>query len=581
MVFIPHPFTRSLIVLAALGLSACASLPPDLGRSEVSAAVVARGQALPTGDTAQLSSQLLAQPLTPDNAITLALIHSPAVRQTMAQLGLAAADVYDAARIANPVFSASRLTTNDPAAVSAQIGLGIALSFTDLLFLPARSRYAKAQFEAAKLEVGSATLVLASEVQSAWYALAGAEQSAMLKTRVAKAAQASADLAQRFFAAGNINKRELALEDAAATQAQLAAITAQAEVERARSALNRLMGLSATQDQWQLAGGLPAPLASEDELDALLKLARESRLDVAAARHNAEAIAGAFGLESRTRLLGPIELSYESERETDGSRLIGPGVSVAIPLFNWGTGRMTRAKAQLDAAEADLAAKELDASNYVKAAHAAVRSAKAMVERYRDSLIPQREAVVDEMQLEVNYMLIGVFELLAAKQQQYDAYSGYLDAVRDYWLARTELTRAVGRKLPSSDQPTPEMLDAETLAKPKAGGMDHGAMGHDMSTMPDTEGMEGMDHSGHDMSKMGGEKAVSEDSSTPAMDHSGHDMSAMPGMEKPKDSKPAASEDAPRAKQQTEMPVKQKSAAQSPPAPKPQTATPHTDHQGH
>ncbi|ROH85660.1 hypothetical protein ED208_16790 [Stagnimonas aquatica] len=580
------PFRRTALVLAVLGLSACASLPPDLGRSDVSAAVVARGQALPTGDTAQLSAQLLAQPLTPDNAITLALIHSPAVRQTTAQLGLAAADVYDAARIANPVFSASRLTSNDPAAVSAQIGLGIALSFTDLIFLPARSRYAKAQFEAAKLEVGSATLVLASEVQSAWYALAGAEQNATLKTRVAKAAQASADLAQRYFTAGNINQRELALENAAATQAQLSALTAQAEVERARSALNRLMGLPATRDQWQLAGGLPAPLANEDELDALLKLASENRLDVAAARRNAEAVASAFGLERRTRLLGPIELSYERERDTDGSRTIGPGVSVAIPLFNWGTGRVARAKAQLDAAEADLAAKELDASNDVKAAHAAVRSARAMVERYRDSLIPQREAVVDQMQLEANYMLIGVFELLAAKQQQYDAYSGYLDAVRDYWLARTELTRAVGRKLPSSDQPAAATLDAETLAKPKGGGMDHGAMGHgamghDMSSMPGMEGMEGMDHSGHDMSGMEGmEKPAQKNPAKPTMDHGamGHDMSSMPGMAPPK---PAAGEGSPRAEQQTEMPVKQKPAATSPPARKPKPVPQSESHQGH
>ena len=549
MVSTSLPVARTLVALAALSLGACASVPSDLGRSDVSAAVVARGQALPQGDTAQLSAQLLAQPLTPDNAITLALIHSPAVRQAAAQLGLAAADVYDAARIANPVFSASRFTSNDPAAVSAQISLGIALSFTDLIFLPARSRYAKAQFEAAKLEVGSATLGLASEVQSAWYALAGAEQSATLKTRVAKAAQASADLAQRYFTAGNINKRELALEGAAATQAQLAALAAQAELERARSALNRLMGLPATQDQWQLADGLPAPLATEDELDALLKLAGESRLDVTAARRNAEAIASAFGLERRTRLLGPIELSYERERDTDGSRTIGPGISVAIPLFNWGTGRVTRAKAQLDAAEADLAARELDASNDVKAAHAAVRSAKAMVERYRDSLIPQREAVVHQMQLEVNYMLIGVFELLAAKQQQYDAYSGYLDAVRDYWLARTELTRAVGRKLPSSDQPIPATLDAETLAKPKAGGMDHSAMGHGAM--------------GHDME---------------GMDHSGHDMPSMPDMEMPKGRKPAAPPSDTRAKQQAEMPVKQNPAA---PAPQPRPATPDTDHQGH
>ena len=540
MVSRSHPFAPSLIALAALSLASCASLPPDLGRSEVSTAVVARGQALPTGNTAQLSAQLLSQPLTPDHAITLALIHNPAVRQTTALLGFAAADVYEAARIANPVLSATRLTTNDPAAVSAQIGLGIALSFTDLIFLPARSRFAKAQFEAVKLEVGSTTLKLATDVQTDWYALAGAEQNATLRARVAKAAQASADLAQRFFNAGNISKRELALEKAAAAEAQLSALSAQAAAQQARSALNRQMGLPASQDQWQLAGQLPAPFATEDELEPLLKLAAKSRLDIAAARRSADAIASAYGLERRTRLLGPIEVRYERERETDGSRLIGPGVSVAIPLFNWGSGRMARAKAQLDGAEAELAARELDASNEVKAAHAAVQAAKAQVEKYRDGLIPQREAVVDQMQLEVNFMLIGVFELLVAKQQQYDAYSGYLDAVCDYWLARTELTRAVGRKLPSSDQAAPEALDAETLAKPKGGGMDH----------------------------------------------SGHDMSSMPGMDMPADSKatqPTTSAGT-RAEQQTEMPVKQSGASDATavtPASTPKPTAAPTDHQGH
>jgi len=533
-----RPFARPLIALAALSVAACASVPADLGRAELAASLASRGQPLPAGDTGPLSSRLLAQPLTPDDAITLALIHSPTVRQATAQLGLAAADVYEAARIANPVLSANRLTSNDPAAVSAQIGLGIALSFTDLLFLPARSRFAKAQFEAAKLEVGSAMLLLASETEAAWYTLAGAEQSATLKTRVGKAAQASADLAQRYFAAGNINRRELALENAAAAQAQLSALAAQAEVERARSALNRLMGLSATQDQWRLAGGLPAPLDSEDELQALLKIASDSRLDLAAAKGRAEAIASAYGLERRTRLLGPIELSYERERETDGSRLIGPGVSVAIPLFDWGSGRVTRARAQLDAAEADLAAKMLNASNEVKAGHAAVRSAKAMVERYRDGLIPQREAVVEQMQREVNFMLVGVFELLAAKQQQYDAYAGYLDAVRDYWLARTALTRAVGRTLPSSDQAATATLDAEVLARPQGGGMDHGAMGHhgmdhgamghDMSSMPDMGGVDHSAHTSYESPEMSGESATPINSQGPATDRGGHESQSSP-----------------------------------------------------
>ena len=46
-------------------------------------------------------------------------------------------------------------------------------------------------------------------------------------------------------------------------------------------------------------------------------------------------------------------------------------------------------------------------------------------------------------------MIIGVFGLIQAKRQEYDAYQSYLEAIRDYWLARTDLMRAVGDRLPS------------------------------------------------------------------------------------------------------------------------------------
>lgn len=56
--------------------------------------------------------------------------------------------------------------------------------------------------------------------------------------------------------------------------------------------------------------------------------------------------------------------------------------------------------------------------------------------------------MVKPTQQDVNYMLEGPFHLLEVKQQAYDAYQGYIEAVRDYWLARAELGREVGARLP-------------------------------------------------------------------------------------------------------------------------------------
>jgi cobalt-zinc-cadmium efflux system outer membrane protein len=44
-------------------------------------------------------------------------------------------------------------------------------------------------------------------------------------------------------------------------------------------------------------------------------------------------------------------------------------------------------------------------------------------------------------------MLTGVYQLLAAKQAEINAYREYIETVRDYWIARAELERAVGGRL--------------------------------------------------------------------------------------------------------------------------------------
>jgi outer membrane protein, heavy metal efflux system len=57
---------------------------------------------------------------------------------------------------------------------------------------------------------------------------------------------------------------------------------------------------------------------------------------------------------------------------------------------------------------------------------------------------------VEESQKQQNYMLIGTFELLAAKQHQYDGYESYIGALREYWTAYVELCRAAGGRFPGA-----------------------------------------------------------------------------------------------------------------------------------
>jgi cobalt-zinc-cadmium efflux system outer membrane protein len=478
----------------------CTSVPKDLGRSDVDLLVSDHGRptdSIPEASPAALIDLLTSDPLTAESAVRLALINNPELKAAYAELGVAAADVYKAGRIRNPVLSLAFLDSNVAGDLD-QNTFGLVTSFTDLVTLSARKRLAAADFAAVKKEIGAAVLDTAARAETAYYDYVSAKQVAALRAQIAKAGVLSRDLATRYHAAGNLTPRNLALERAAASAATIDALDANAKVVAQRKALAEALGLSVggTWDAPAQVAGVPA---IEIDLADLIAQARTRRLDLAAARARADAVAKHLGVTSWTRWLGDLEAGAETERETDGSRITGPTASWSIPIFSQNRDQLLRIDARLRVAVADVARLTIGVENDVRLAHAAMMNARARAEEYRDRLIPARAAAVARAQEEQNFMLIGIFEVIAAKQQEYDAYQGYLEAVRDYWRARVELTRSVGDMLPGGGAAGAGVLDVNDYTKPAE---DDGHMGHDGTNHGATkDDAAPMDHSGHDMKK--------------------------------------------------------------------------------
>jgi outer membrane protein, heavy metal efflux system len=465
---------RALMLAVLFVLGGCAALPADNGRSGVDQLLADRGR--PVDDaTADLLASLIAAPLTPDSATRIALLNNPALQSTYASLGFGAADVYEAGRIRNPVLGASVLSSSRSDERD-QVTFGLVTSFTDLITLPARTRLAEGSFASLQQSVGAEVLGVAAQTEKAYYDYVGAQQVAALREQIAKAGALSAALAARYQEAGNMTPRNLAQERAAAAQTQLAALDAQAAAYAARTALAQLLGLSVA-DNWTVPAQLPLPVAQEDELSALLLLAEKSRLDLAAARVQAGVRAEQLGIVGWTRWLGELDIGFEKERESGGGTLSGPSLAWEVPIFNQHQDALLRAGTGLHIALNDVRRIATDVDNDVHLAYAKVGNARARIAQYQDVLIPQRIATVTSAQQEVNYMLIGVFELLALKQEEYDAYQGYLEAIRDYWLARADLALATGTALPSTARIGEQRIDVGQFTQPASGAMDHSAHG--------------------------------------------------------------------------------------------------------
>lgn len=472
-------------IVVLVFLAGCTSVLKDLGRSDVDALISERGlpvNALALKKEDEFVSSLTMKPLTAESAIRIALVNNPRLKATYAELGIAAADVYEAGRIRNPIFHFSTLDTNESGKRNLTT-FGLITSFTDLITLPARKRYAEGEYAAIKQSVGDEVLNTAAEAETAFYHFVASKQVFKLREQIAKAGGLSLGLAKRYYDAGNLSRRELAMEHAAASESKLACLEAEAEAYAKRTELATVLGLSVA-DTWDSPAQLPVPLEQEDDIDSLISLAKESRLDLAASILRADILAGRLGVTNWARWLGDLDVGIEHEKETDGAELTGPTVEWEVPIFTQNRDRQLRASAELQIAIAEVQRLTMAVENDVRLAHAATQNTKIRVNEYREKLIPARIEIVERAQEEENFMLIGIFELLETKQDEYDTYQSYLEIVRDYWLARTDLARFVGNTLPSSASVGEEHLNIEEYIAPKSSGVNHSKHG-------------GMDHSEH------------------------------------------------------------------------------------
>ncbi|HVS30688.1 MAG TPA: TolC family protein [Thermoanaerobaculia bacterium] len=430
---------------AAAALTSCASVPRDAGAPDVQDTVVQRTGApvewrsVPATADDERVAAMLRDDLTADGAVAIALVNNPRLQVTLAELGIARADLIEASTISNPVFEFEIRFPGEP---YRPYELRLAQSLIELIQLPRRRALGRAAFDAAQMTVSSAVLRFAADVRLTYYELVAATQRVALTRTGAASAQTAAEVALKQHAAENITDLDLENEQAVYEQAKLDLARAEQSVLLAREALIRAMGLRNVAAEWRIADGFPELPASEMEQEQLEQLAATQRLDIAIARRELDVARQQVPL-ARLAALEETVLDVHYEREPDGKRTAGPGIELPIPIFNTGRAARTRAEAQFLRASHELNALEAESSSRLRSARATLSEARARLEYYRDVIVPRRARIVELTKLEHNAMLAGVFQLLQAKRNEMQAQRDSIDAQREYWIARAGLDRAL------------------------------------------------------------------------------------------------------------------------------------------
>ena len=161
------------------------------------------------------------------------------------------------------------------------------------------------------------------------------------------------------------------------------------------------------------------------------------------ARRSTEAMAANLGLSKATRFVNALEVGYTNESNTGEKRQNGYEIDIEIPLFDWGDARLARAEATYMQSVHRLQGVALTAQSEVRETFETYRTAYDHARHFRDQVVPLRKQIADENVLRYNGMLIGVFELLADAREQIASVNAYIDALRDFWLAETNLQMAL------------------------------------------------------------------------------------------------------------------------------------------
>ena len=396
---------------------------------------------------------LLARPLSADDAVQVALLNNRGLQAEFAELGIGEADLVQAGRLPNPRFAMMHASRPENGGREYKIEQALTFNVFSLITMPLASEIEARNFERVKRGVTLEVLRLASETRKAYYAALATEESVRYTRQVKDVADAGAELARRMARAGNWGKIQQAREQGFYADAALNLARAEQARTAARERLVRLLGAWGEQANLKLPERLPdLPKAAED-LPDVERRAMQERLDLQAARLDAEALAKNLGLTKTTRFINALE--FGPARVLEGGRASqwkkGYEISFELPLFDWGGSRVAKAESIYLQSVERAAEAAINARSEVRESYSAYRSSWDIARHYREEVVPIRKRIGEENLLRYNGMLIGVFELLADARAQIASVNSAIEALRDFWLAEADLQMAlIGKPTPGA-----------------------------------------------------------------------------------------------------------------------------------
>lgn len=296
--------------------------------------------------------------------------------------------------------------------------------------------------DAARADQEDARRQLIKAVRIAYFDLKLAEERRALQQQSAGLLADTVDRARVRVDAGDLAPSDLERIRLEQLRADADLRVADSDVQRAQSALARLLALDARATSLHAVDAWPQPAvpAAGDEVP-------DDRPDLRAVRARLQAAQQGRSLAEslRTRDV-TVGVQYE-HFPPDGRAMYGIGIS--IPLFNgydYG-GEIQSAYAELGAAEDDSQRVGVEAAAELKLRRSEAEVQAGRVRRYQDTVLPSARRSADATELAFRHGAVGVIDVLDARRTLRAIEAEALSAQADYARARAELAAALNAPL--------------------------------------------------------------------------------------------------------------------------------------
>lgn len=401
----------------------------------------------------------LADGLSQDEAVAIALWNNAAFQTDLTALGFARADLVDAGQLRNPMLSL--LFPWGPKQFEATANLPFEIFWQR----PRRVAAAKLDFERVAESLVQTGLNLVRDVRLAYADSALANDRTHIANEALRQRNEIAQIVQAKLRAGDISELETNATRLDARQAEELAARLQSEAAIAKDRLRFLLGMSVDDTTFDLvaassSANIPAGLylniatsgsavsnqqRVNEEITNLIKQALAARPDLRVAELAIEA-AGKRAKWERSKIFSITAILDANAQGKEGFEA-GPGLAVELPIFNRNKGGITRAEAEIERAARQYVSVRQRIALEVREAYTQFLQSRQALDSYRGQILP---AIEEDIRISEKAYAAGdvaYLFVLETSRKLYDARMQEAESSASLHRATAQLERAIGRKI--------------------------------------------------------------------------------------------------------------------------------------